>query len=169
MFLALGAALAAGARAYAADPGKIVVHADKPGHKMPASLYGLMTEEINHSYDGGLYAELIQNRTFRDDAKNAVHWSVIASTEGKAGIALDNADPVSPALPTSLRLDITSNPQGQTVGVANDGFWGIPLQPNMTYTASFYAKASADFDGKVAAVIVDESAFDRLGGPRPSV
>ena len=28
--------------------------------------YGLMTEEINHSYDGGLYAELIQNRIFQD-------------------------------------------------------------------------------------------------------
>ena len=31
-------------------------------------LYGLMTEEINHSYDGGLYAEMVDNRTFR------AHW-----------------------------------------------------------------------------------------------
>ena len=39
------------------DPGTIVT---------PVSpiLYGMMTEEINHSYDGGLYAELLQNRTF---------------------------------------------------------------------------------------------------------
>ena len=36
-----------------------------------------MTEEINHSYDGGLYAELIQNRAFLDDAHTPVHWSVV--------------------------------------------------------------------------------------------
>ena len=38
-------------------------------------LYGLMTEEINYSYDGGLYGELIRNRVFKDDPANPVHWS----------------------------------------------------------------------------------------------
>src|SRR5216684_3181971 len=47
-------------------------------------LYGLMTEEINHSYDGGLYAELIQNRIFKDDEKNPIHWSVIQQQENTA-------------------------------------------------------------------------------------
>ena len=42
-------------------------------------LYGLMTEEINHCYDGGLYAELIQNRVFKDDPKAPVHWSVVTT------------------------------------------------------------------------------------------
>ena len=40
-------------------------------------LYGLMTEEINYSYDGGLYAELIRNRIFKDDAAKPAHWSVV--------------------------------------------------------------------------------------------
>ena len=40
------------------DPGEIVT-------QVSPTLYGMMTEEINHSYDGGLYAELVQNRTFR--------------------------------------------------------------------------------------------------------
>ena len=35
------------------------------------TLYGLMTEEINHSYDGGLYAEMIQNRAFHSDWEHA--------------------------------------------------------------------------------------------------
>ena len=38
---------------------------------------GMMTEEINHSYDGGLYGELIQNRAFKDDTSSPVHWSVV--------------------------------------------------------------------------------------------
>ena len=39
-------------------------------------MYGLMTEEINHAYDGGLYAELIRNRAFLDEAASPAHWSV---------------------------------------------------------------------------------------------
>ncbi len=51
---------------FAADPGKIVVQVDNPGAKINPMFYGLMTEEINYSYEGGLYGELIQNRIFRN-------------------------------------------------------------------------------------------------------
>ncbi len=51
---------------FAADPGKIVVQVDNPGAKISPMFYGLMTEEINYSYEGGLYGELIQNRIFRN-------------------------------------------------------------------------------------------------------
>ena len=60
----LGALLSSGARA--ADTPELTVSVDEPGHRISPMLYGLMTEEINHSYDGGLYAELIANRIFRD-------------------------------------------------------------------------------------------------------
>ena len=50
-----------------------------PGVKVSPSLYGLMTEEINYSYDGGLYAELIRNRAFLDDTKQPRHWSAAAT------------------------------------------------------------------------------------------
>ncbi|MDE3068515.1 MAG: hypothetical protein KGJ60_13345 [Verrucomicrobiota bacterium] len=49
------------------------------------TLYGLMTEEINHSYDGGLYGELIRNRSFKADLTNAVYWNAI----GRATLSLD--------------------------------------------------------------------------------
>ena len=54
------------ATVFAADPGKIVVQANNPGAKIDPMFYGLMTEEINYSYEGGLYGELIQNRIFRN-------------------------------------------------------------------------------------------------------
>jgi hypothetical protein len=47
-------------------PARLTVQADKPGLKIDPIFYGLMTEEINYSYDGGLYGELIRNRTFQD-------------------------------------------------------------------------------------------------------
>ena len=43
----------------------------KPGVAVSSTLYGLMTEEINYSYDGGLYGELIRNRAFLDDPRHA--------------------------------------------------------------------------------------------------
>ena len=56
--------------AHAAGP-TITIDATAPAGKVSPLFYGLMTEEINHSYDGGLYAELVQNRAFLDDARDA--------------------------------------------------------------------------------------------------
>jgi len=44
---------------------KMEIDLSQPGVKVSPAFYGLMTEEINHAYDGGLYAELIQNRKTR--------------------------------------------------------------------------------------------------------
>jgi alpha-N-arabinofuranosidase len=170
------AAVAAALPARAADPGKLTVRVDQPGAKFHPLFYGLMTEEINHSYDGGLYGELIQNRIFKD-AHNppgpgrgrgqqtpdpnappparpvAPHWSVVAAG-GKGAIALDTSNPVNTtALTTSLRLDITDVAAGQRVGVANDGYWGIPVTPDTTYKASFYARADTTFSGPLTVTI----------------
>src|SRR5262249_59981369 len=63
-------------------PATLDVEISKPGPATPARFFGLMTEEINHAYDGGLYAELIQNRTFQDPGPGTgipVHWSVVGS------------------------------------------------------------------------------------------
>ena len=64
--LTYGCALATASAAVTGAPsGTITIHADKPGAAISPMLYGLMTEEINYSYQGGLYAELIQNRDFQ--------------------------------------------------------------------------------------------------------
>jgi alpha-L-arabinofuranosidase len=49
-----------------AQNGTITIDASKPGPRIPSSLYGIFFEEISHAGDGGLYAELIQNRGFED-------------------------------------------------------------------------------------------------------
>ena len=48
-------------------PATLNVELSRPKAAVSPTLYGLMTEEINYSYDGGLYAELVRNRTFRSD------------------------------------------------------------------------------------------------------
>ena len=128
------------------------IDVSKPGVSIPPNFYGLMTEEINHAYDGGLFAELIQNRTFQDPGRNAngvpAHWSAVGS--GK--LSTDKSDPVNAALPISLRLDLN----GEESGVANDGYWGIPIRPDTTYIASFYAKGGDGFTGPVTASLLTD-------------
>ena len=148
-------ALAPGAGAQDAAPAgsaSLTLDLQTPGAKVSPTLYGLMTEEINHSYDGGLYAELIQNRTFKDDAKNPVHWSLVQDGGGAGTIALDDSQPVSgTALTTSLKLTVTN--AGKRVGVANDGYWGIPVKPNTTYKVSYYAKQTGAGSGPLTVSI----------------
>jgi alpha-N-arabinofuranosidase len=137
-----------------AEPGRLTVKVDQPGAKIGRLHYGLMTEEINHSYDGGLYAELVRNRIFKDHPTRPVYWSLVASPGAAGNLALDVADPVNTtALTTSLRLDITAAGPGQRVGVANEGYWGIPVKPLTTYRASFYARAGGGFGGPLTVAI----------------
>jgi alpha-N-arabinofuranosidase len=120
---------------------------DKPGTPVSPTLYGLMTEEINHSYDGGIYAELIQNRIFMDDNKGPAHWSVVQDGGGSGSIiALDEGQPLNKALPRCLKL-VAANVGSGRAGIANDGFWGIPVKPGVTYRASFYAKSASGAGG----------------------
>ena len=116
-------------------------------------LFGLMTEEINYSYDGGLYAELIANRAFQDNAGAATHWSVSLGGGARGTIALDPSQPLNDALKTSLKFDFDASAPGQRALLANDGFWGIPVRPATTYRASFYAKAAPGFSGKLTVAL----------------
>src|SRR5206468_332527 len=112
-------------------------------------LYGLMTEEINHSYDGGLYGELVQNRALLEDANTPRHYTAVQSGSSAATIALDPKQPLNDKITTSLRLDVTSASAAAPAGVANDGYWGFPVAPGTKYTASFYAKAAPGFDAPI--------------------
>src|SRR5215211_3599396 len=116
-------------------------------------LYGLMTEEINHAYDGGLYAELIHNRAFLDNPQSPVRWTAVQRDGSAVAIALDRSQPFNQTIPVSLRLDVTHAAAGRSAGVANEGFWGIPVKPKTRYRASFYAKSSPGFDGAITLAI----------------
>jgi alpha-N-arabinofuranosidase len=118
----------------------ITLRLDQPGHAVAPQLYGLMTEEINFSYEGGLYAELIRNRSFKDNPFRAAQWAVVQEGGAEAKMALDRQHPINEALTVCLRLDVQN--AGTRVGVADSGYWGIPVRPNTSYSASFYAKGS---------------------------
>src|ERR1039458_2438739 len=88
-------------------------------------LYGLMTEEINYSYDGGLYGELVRNRNFKEDTQKPVHWQLVQEGGGTGSMALDAGQGLNEAIPASLKLTIAAASGKQRVGVANEGFWAF--------------------------------------------
>lgn len=114
----------------------LTIDASKVTGAVSPRLYGLMTEEINYSYEGGIYAELVRNRTFKASTTSPLFWNAV----GEAGITLDTNQPLNTALNVSLRLDANKATPASPVGIANAGYWGIPVRPNTKYRASFFAR-----------------------------
>jgi alpha-N-arabinofuranosidase len=125
------------------------IKADQVTTKVSPVFYGLMTEEINYSYEGGLYGELIRNRAFKANATNAVFWNLI----GNGAISLDPTAPLNDALNTSLKLDAPQATKNAPAGIANGGYWGIPVKPKTSYHVSFFAKAAGGFNGPLTVSI----------------
>src|SRR5665213_1459526 len=112
------------------------IDAGKVTGKVSTELYGLMTEEINFSYEGGIYGELIRNRTFKSNKQNPAFWNTV----GEAAMTIDTNQPLNAALNVSLKVETSKASKTSPGGIANGGFWGIPVKPNTTYRASFYAR-----------------------------
>jgi alpha-N-arabinofuranosidase len=150
--------VAASAQIYHAAPVQPVAHleVDPSVIVKPASpgLYGLMTEEINHAYEGGLYAELISNNTLRGDWMGVDGWTEVVKGDAAVTAAIDREDGPSAALPSSLRLTVTSASAGNEAGVSNAGYWGIAVRANTAYKGSFYAKVDGDV-GPVTARLIN--------------
>jgi alpha-N-arabinofuranosidase len=141
----------------------LTVQVDHPSAKVSPMLYGLMTEEINYSYDGGIYGELVRDRTAARGFGGMAHWTLATRGNSVASVSLDEQTGPSAALPRSLKVSVTTASEGAPAGVQNDGYWGIPVRPQTSYSGSFYAKSDTagvpvtvslvnDQTGKVAAV-----------------
>ncbi len=125
--------------ASAQNTGHLTVDATAAVHEVSPTLYGLMTEEINYSYDGGLYAEMVRNRTFTGRGPRFEHWLLLTHGSSQATTSGDTSGP-SAALNHSIQLTITSASPTAEAGIANDGYWGMAVRANTIYTGSFYAR-----------------------------
>lgn len=134
-----------------AGTGSITVHENQTGPTLNSTQLGAFLEEINHSGDGGIYAELVRNRDLKESSSSPVYYSAVQDNGASATIALDTSTPFNSANPVSLKLSVSSLPAGGRAGIANVGYFGIPVTPSTTYHLSFYAKAGAGFSGPLTA------------------
>ena len=119
------------------------VDAAQKGKAVSPMLYGIFYEDINHAADGGLYAELVRNRSFEDNDKAPEHWKA----KGNASLQL-----ISKGLLNKVQgkaLEVTFNGDGD--GFNNEGYWGIPAVQGRTYKLSFWAKGK--LKGKLKAYL----------------
>ncbi len=119
------------------------IQVDHPTAKVSPMLYGLMTEEINYSYDGGVYAELVRDRVPGRGFGGLSRWQMVAPGNSMAHISLDEATGPSKEIGRSIKVEVTAATEAAPAGVQNEGYWGIPVRPNSTYSGSFWAKTSS--------------------------
>ena len=154
MVLVATSALGSSASAQAA-PAQLTIDVHKIVTPISPMLYGLMTEEINHSYDGGLYAEMVQNRTFRNTWEGEPPWDLIRRGNAIASHALDRTTGPSEALSTSMKLTVTSASAKDEAGLTNPGYWGYGLRPNTTYSGSVYVRTENADIGPITIKLVN--------------
>lgn len=126
--------------------------ADRAGKKISPDLFGLFFEDINYSADGGLYAELIQNRSFEYSPTDKREWSPFSfweySTPGFSygTIHVETNSPIHPNNPHYIVVEAEhigneANYVGQSgVGIRNIGFDGIGVTANNVYKMSLFAR-----------------------------
>src|SRR5665213_319040 len=148
----LGAICAVSLTAAGQSP-SLTIQVDHPTAKVSPKLYGLMTEEINFSYDGGLYGELVRDRTIGQGWQALAHWTAVERGDSSVAITVDPHAGPSAALPRSLKVEVKTASASAPAGVQNDGYWGMPVRPDTTYSGTFYAKTDgASFPVTIALV-----------------
>ena len=134
------ALLCAGAAAVASPSLQIDLAA--PGKAISRDLVGVFFEDLNYAADGGLYAELIQNRSFeyspteQGDWGPLYGWELVQNAGGDGQLGLGDPRPVHPNNPHYLLLTVLE--PGAGVGIANKGFDQLPVEAGNDYEASFW-------------------------------
>jgi alpha-L-arabinofuranosidase len=179
----LAAALATSVAALAGSPGITGEHVARAAHAPIAAsirgdsaaagkpisdrLFGIFFEDINHAADGGLYPELVQNRSFEfNSVDNASYTGLTAwSLEGRGGavgnIAIASDGPLNDRNLNYLRLTTASAGVGDAGGFAirNAGFnTGLHVEAGKRYKLSFWARRDGATDLPVRVRVEDDAA-----------
>jgi hypothetical protein len=132
-----------------------VIDLSKPGVKVAPICRGQELEEFNHGIEGGLYAQMINNPSFEEVVDQwgapypCKYWDVIVPGTSAgiiSGQTSVNTEMLNSHQVHCIKLSVNSVASG-SVGLKNEGFWGMKLENNTTYKVSFWAKKGTDYPG----------------------
>ena len=152
-------ALAAGltATAQTANTHELVIQTKKVGAEIQPTMYGLFFEDINYAADGGLYAELVKNRSFEFPCNNLQGWKVAGKVE------LKNDGPFE-RNPHYVRLNGSGHGHKHTC-IENEGYFGIGVERGKKYRFSVWARtAKPNGTAKIYAEIADTKSMGENQG-----
>ena len=138
MFAALAVAAGMNAQTNTFD-----INTSKAGAPIPSTMYGIFFEDINYAADGGLYAELIKNRSF-EFPNNYAGWII----SGRVSLKDDGPFKKNPHY---VRLAPSGHRDKHTM-IENEGFFGIGVKANAEYRFSVWARVP---DGGNAKIWID--------------
>lgn len=125
--------LLAGWTLNAQDINRMVLQANKIGAEIQPTMYGHFFEDINFGADGGLYAELVKNRSF-DFPQQLMGWDVFGN------VTVQDDGPFE-RNPHYVRLAYAGHDQKHT-GIENEGFFGIGLKKDAQYRFTVWARGA---------------------------
>lgn len=120
-----------------AQTNKMVIQTDRPGAPVQSTMYGLFFEDINFAADGGLYAEMVKNRSF-EFPQHLMGWK----TFGRVSLREDGPFDKNPHY---VRLAYAGHPQKHS-GLENEGFFGVAVKEGASYRFSVWARTAAGSD-----------------------
>jgi alpha-N-arabinofuranosidase len=124
------------------SPIPLVLHVDRPGTAISPSMWGIFFEDINMAADGGLYAELIKNRSFEFNSP-LMGWTEHTTAAGDGTILVLNQSAEDAKNPRFIRVThFTDSPYG----LSNEGFRGMGIKAGETYHFSVWARPLAGND-----------------------
>ncbi len=126
----------------------IKVDLDHPGHAIPATLWGIFFEDINLSADGGIYPELVRNRSF-EDANWPEFWTLTNQPGGHCEMAVESSNPLNTMNRQYLRIELN----GGCV-LQNDGYWGMNLVKGDPYDFRAALRGAKEFSGPLSVKLV---------------
>ncbi|MFA6657139.1 MAG: carbohydrate binding domain-containing protein, partial [Mesotoga sp.] len=122
------------------------------GPEISPFLYGIFFEDINHAVDGGLYAELVRNRSF--EHKDPLEgWFAVFETGCQATFSIDSDLPLNENNLHYLSFDIAS--ENKSVSLSNNGYDGIPLKKGKRYEFSAFIRGNSEYSGEIAVLLTD--------------
>lgn len=127
------------------------VQTSGPVAKIQPTMYGVFFEDINFGADGGLYADLVENRSF-EFPQHLMGWN----TFGK--VTLSDRMPAFERNPHYVTL-LSAGHNQKFTGIENHGYFGMGLKKGMTYDFSVYARLN-ELQGKSAKFRVELVAND---------
>ncbi len=130
----------------------ITVDLNAPVIESSPMMYGLFVEEIGHAGDGGIYAELVRNRSF-DEGITPEAWKPVEPRGSTVRFFFDTDHPLNDKNTRNLRIDFVSA-EGGRAGIANEGYWGMSVKRGETYDFSVFARCR-DFTGPLVVSIED--------------
>lgn len=130
---------------------EISVLANKPGADVQPTMWGVFFEDINFAADGGLYAELVKNRSF-EFSLPMTGWKQVRD-KGDSRVMASFYSPANSGNPRFLRLVVDA--ETGEYGLSNEGFRGMGIKKDMRYNFSVLARVAAGSNLKMKIDLVN--------------